>query len=155
MYDHQEIKDSKQLLKTAEVMLSDSELSVSAMANISALLKQYYPEANWIGFYLAKEEMLYLGPFQGLSACQFIPFGKGVCGTAAITKKTQIVKDVTELENHISCDSSSLSEIVVPIIINNQVYGVLDIDSPFKASFSIDDQRFLEELMEILIPYLK
>ena len=155
MYNHKRITDTKLLLKQVELFIEDAPSTISLLANLTALLKQYYPDANWIGFYLAKEDYLYLGPFQGESACQLIQWGKGVCGTAALTKTTQIVENVHKLKNHIACDVNSMSEIVIPIIINEKVYGVLDIDSPVEADFDKKDQDFLEALVELIKPRLE
>ena len=154
MYSHDNTQDKRLILQQAGLFVQDAVLAVSLLANITALLMQYYSAANWIGFYLAKGENLYLGPFQGKSACQFIPFGKGVCGTAALSREAQIVSDVRRLENHIACDSESLSEIVLPIIIDDEVYGVLDIDAPTTDYFDESDKEFLQELIELIIPGL-
>ena len=91
-----------------------------------------------------------LGPFQGKPACIEIPMGRGVCGTAAQTKETVLVEDVHQFPGHIACDSASNSEIVVPIFKNGEVYGVLDIDSPYLSRFTLEDQRELEEIVKIL-----
>ena len=154
MYQHDKIYDQTLLLQQVDLFITDAHLAVSLLANLSALLKLYYPEANWVGFYLVRGANLYLGPFQGNSACQVIPFGKGVCGTAASTKTSQLVNDVLELENHIACDASSRSELVVPIIVNDEIYGVLDIDAPTVAYFSAGDQELLEKLVSIIEPVL-
>ena len=91
-----------------------------------------------------------LGPFQGKPACIEIPLGRGVCGTAAQEKRTVLVEDVHQFPGHIACDSASNSEIVVPIFKNGEIYGVLDIDSPYFARFTAEDQRGLEEIVKIL-----
>jgi GAF domain-containing protein len=124
----------------------------SNLANISALLKQCVPRTNWAGFYLwdGARSMLVLGPFQGLPACTRISFGKGVCGTAVRERQTQLVPDVHQFPGHITCDSASLSEIVVPILRDGSVLGVLDVDSPEKSRFDPTDQAFLEELVSTL-----
>ena len=150
MYNHAKIEDRALLMKQTELFVSDARSAVSLLANMSALLMQYYNQANWLGFYLAQDDYLYLGPFQGKSACQYIPWGKGVCGTAALEKKTQIVADVRKLTNHITCSAESISEIVVPIIINDRVYGVLDIDAPLVGYFNETDKELLEEIITII-----
>ena len=122
---------------------------VSNLSNVSAILNEM-EDINWCGFYLAKDETLYLGPFQGEVACTTIPFGKGVCGTAAQTKKTLIVDNVLEFKGHIACSSKSRSEIVTPIIKGDTVVGVIDIDSPSFSRFNKDDQDLLEEVARIL-----
>jgi L-methionine (R)-S-oxide reductase len=134
--------------------LWESDLPLSSnLANISALLKQCLDRTNWVGFYLWDDRgaQLVVGPFQGLPACTRIALGKGVCGTAASTGKTQLVADVHAFPGHIACDSASQSEIVVPIIRNGQVLGVLDIDSPERARFDATDQAWLERLVAALI----
>ena len=155
MYRHDKTKDRQLILQQAKLFVQDTVLAVSLLANITALLKQYYSDVNWLGFYLAEKDKLYLGPFQGESACLYIPFGQGVCGTAAETREIQLVSDVREIENHIVCDERSLSEIVVPIIIDNEVYGVLDIDAPKVNYFDEADKEFLQEVIDLIIPTLK
>ena len=125
----------------------------SNLATISALVKQFLDRTNWVGFYLADRSgsQLIVGPFQGLPACTRIPFGKGVCGTAAVTGKTQRVRDVNAFPGHIACDSASRSEIVVPLIRGGTVLGVLDIDSPDLERFDAVDQSRLEELGATLV----
>ena len=118
---------------------------VTNLANVAAILNEM-DDINWCGFYLAKDNYLYLGPFQGEAACTTIPFGKGVCGTAAQTKKTLIVDNVLEFKGHIACSSKSRSEIVTPIIKGDTVVGVIDIDSPSFSRFNKDDQDLLEEV---------
>lgn len=121
------------------------------LANMSALLFQAFREINWAGFYLMKQGMLVLGPFQGKPACIRIPVGKGVCGTAAQTLETQLVPDVHLFPGHIACDAQSQSEIVIPLIQDGTLLGVLDIDSPVKNRFDEDDQQGLEALCGILL----
>ena len=117
----------------------------SNLANISALLFKM-ENINWAGFYLMDNDRLVLGPFQGDVACTIIPLGKGVCGTAAANKETIIVDDVNKFEGHIACSSLSKSEIVVPIIKNNNVFGVIDIDAPIYSRFSTKEKEFLEKV---------
>ncbi|MBQ8993434.1 MAG: GAF domain-containing protein [Turicibacter sp.] len=121
------------------------------LANASALLNQFLEDINWVGFYLAKRNELVLGPFQGLPACIRIPFTKGVCGHAATTKETVIVKNVHEFPGHIACDGATNSEIVIPIVKDGQLIGVLDIDSPILNRFSEIDQKYLEEFVQIIV----
>ena len=120
------------------------------LANMSALINQALKEINWAGFYLMKDGMLVLGPFQGNPACIRIPVGRGVCGTAAQTLETQLVPDVHLFPGHIACDCASNSEIVVPIRKNGQIIGVLDIDSPVKNRFTEEDKMGLETFVQIL-----
>ena len=122
---------------------------VSNLSNVSALLNTL-DDLNWCGFYLAKDDVLYLGPFQGEVACTVIPFGRGVCGEAAKTKQTRIVGNVLEYANHIACSSRSRSEIVVPIIKGDKVVGVIDLDSPKFNRFNMEEKIMLEEIAKIL-----
>jgi len=154
MYEHERIVDRELLLKQMRIFAEDSKHYLSLLSNTTALLKQYYPQANWIGFYFRIDDYLYLGPFQGNSACQYLSLDQGVCGKAVREEKTQIVKDVHELPYHVACDADSRSEIVIPIIKNDKVWGVLDLDAPTLAYFDEDDRDMLEELITILKPYL-
>jgi GAF domain-containing protein len=120
------------------------------LANMSALLYDALKEINWAGFYLMKNGMLLLGPFQGKPACIEIAVGRGVCGTAVAEEKTQLVPNVHEFPGHIACDGASRSEIVVPIFMNGQIFGVLDIDSPSYSRFDENDKSGLEEFVRIL-----
>lgn len=122
---------------------------IANLANISALLFNGLDDVNWAGFYLFKEEQLVLGPFQGQPACIRIPLGKGVCGTAAATKTVQRIDDVHAFDGHIACDAASNSEIVIPIIIHNQLVGVLDIDSPIYSRFDEQDEKGLVAIVEL------
>lgn len=123
---------------------------IANLANVSAAIWQAMENINWAGFYLMEQGKLVLGPFQGKPACIEIPFGRGVCGTAAAEKRTVLVEDVHQFPGHIACDSASNSEIVVPIFKGEAVYGVLDIDSPYYARFTKEDQQGLEELVRVL-----
>lgn len=120
------------------------------LANSSALLWMQLGDINWAGFYIWKQEQLVLGPFQGKPACVRIPSGKGVCGTAVAQRVTQLVEDVHQFPGHIACDAASRSEIVIPILVNNKIIGVLDIDSPIIARFDREYQNGLEQFVEIL-----
>lgn len=128
---------------------------VANMANMSAVLFNGLENLNWAGFYVLRGETLVLGPFQGKPACVRIPLGKGVCGTAAQTGQTQLVKNVHEFKGHIACDSASNSEIVVPIFKDGRVWGVLDIDSPVLARFDAADQTYLEQAVELFTKHSK
>lgn len=121
------------------------------LANTAALLKQHLPDINWVGFYLLHNEELLLSSFQGLPACTRISLGKGVCGTAAQTLKTQIVMDVDQFPGHIVCDSASKSEIVIPMVHEGRLLGVLDVDAPILNRFDTGDQQGLETLVNILM----
>lgn len=138
------------LLQQLQALSADVEDPTSILANASALLNQFLSEINWVGFYIYKIDKLILGPFQGLPACIYIPIGKGVCGTAAKERKTMRVTDVLEFPGHIACDGATRSEIVIPIIIDDVVYGVLDIDSPIINRFDEIDEVFLEKFVQVL-----
>lgn len=122
---------------------------VSNLSNVSAIINQL-ENINWCGFYIVKDNTLYLGPFQGEPACTIIPCGKGVCGTAFKEKKTLVVDNVNEFEGHIACSFLSKSEIVVPIIKDGEVKAVIDIDSPIYNRFTKDDKMMLEEVANFL-----
>ena len=124
---------------------------MSNLSNASAILNQL-DNINWCGFYIAKDDVLYLGPFQGEVACTIIPFNKGVCGATASKKETIIVPNVNEFPGHIACSSASKSEIVTPIIVNNEVKAVIDIDAPIYNRFTNKDKELLEEMAKILAP---
>ncbi|MGI6265188.1 MAG: GAF domain-containing protein [Acutalibacteraceae bacterium] len=120
------------------------------LANAAALLFGALEDINWAGFYLKRDGRLVLGPFQGKPACVLIPWGKGVCGTAAAENATRRVADVHAFPGHIACDAASRSEIVVPLRANGGVIGVLDIDSPSPDRFSPGDQAGLEAFARVL-----
>ena len=122
---------------------------MSNLSNASAVLNQL-ENINWCGFYILEKGELYLGPFQGDVACTRIPLSKGVCGASAREAKTLIVPNVNEFPGHIACSSLSKSEIVTPIIKDNEVKGVIDIDAPIYNRFNEDDKELLEELAKIL-----
>jgi L-methionine (R)-S-oxide reductase len=132
-----------------QALISGESDMIANMANIAAVLFNTLEQINWAGFYLHKQEQLVLGPFQGQPACIRIPMGRGVCGTAASSLKTIVVKDVHEFTGHIACDAASNSEIVVPIIINKKLIAVLDIDSPVVDRFDEYDRQGLEALVSI------
>lgn len=121
------------------------------LANSSALLNDTLPDTVFAGYYLFQEGELILGPFQGRVSCTRIQLGKGVCGESAAEKKTMIVDNVKEHENYISCDSAAMSEIVVPMLDNDQLIGVLDIDSSKTSSYDEIDQLFLEKFAASLV----
>ncbi|MCW8108460.1 GAF domain-containing protein [Alteromonas ponticola] len=142
------------LVNQAESLVSGEHDLIANMANISALLYTQLEEVNWAGFYLYKEEQLVLGPFQGNPACIRIPMGKGVCGTAAERRETQLVEDVHAFEGHIACDAASNSEIVIPLIVGDTLIGVLDIDSPRVARFTQEDKEGLTAIANRLMATL-
>ncbi len=141
-------------LAALEALIKDEKNKIANLANISAFLNQILDKINWVGFYLMENGELILGPFQGKVACVHIPVGKGVCGSAVKERKTQLVKNVHEFPGHIACDGASNSEIVVPIFKDNEVIGVLDIDSPIFERFDENDQDFLEKAVKIIENYV-
>jgi len=140
------------LIKQVKAIVEDESDFIANMANISALLFYSMENINWAGFYLLREKgELVLGPFQGKPACVRIKVGNGVCGTAVDQRETLIVPDVHKFPGHIPCDSASNSEIVVPMLKNQQILGVLDIDSPEFNRFNTTDQKGLEKIVETLL----
>ncbi len=142
-------------LKQAEAILDSSLPNISLYSNLSALLFETLEHVNWVGFYLYIDDALYLGPFQGKVACTKIELNKGVCGTSAYERKTILVDNVHKFAGHIACDGASNSEIVVPIIKEDALIGVLDVDSYNLNQFDLEDQTFLESIVKILITALK
>ena len=138
------------ILKQAEALTKDVPFITANLANISALIYSELDRLNWAGFYITEKDELILGPFQGKPACVRIPFGRGVCGTAAATGETQLLKNVHEFPGHIPCDCASNSEIVVPIHKDGKIFGVLDIDSPDLGRFTEEDKEGLENLVKII-----
>ncbi|NDY96011.1 GAF domain-containing protein [Wenzhouxiangella limi] len=139
------------LVAQARGLLSGQPHQIANAANLSALIFQELPDLNWAGFYFIEGESLVLGPFQGKPACVNIPWGQGVCGTAAATGQTQRVADVHAFEGHIACDTASNSEIVVPLKRDGMVFGVLDIDSPLANRFDAGDQAGIEALATVYV----
>ena len=120
-------------------------------SNLNALLFNQIDNINWVGFYMNDGSQLVLSTFQGKPACRRIEIGRGVCGKCAAHRKTLIVDNVHNFEGHIACDSASNSEITIPLILNNELYGVFDLDSPIFSRFTVDDNNGLEDLLKILI----
>ena len=137
------------LVEQLKALIDPNLPLMSNLSNASAILNQL-ENINWCGFYIAKDDVLYLGPFQGEVACTVIPFNKGVCGAAASKKETIIVPNVNEFPGHIACSSASTSEIVTPIIVNNEVKAVIDIDAPIFNRFTNKDKELLEEMAKVL-----
>lgn len=140
----------KTLIQQLKGLINPEEPVISNLSNLSAALKEAFDKISWVGFYLYKNERLFLGPFQGKVACTIMELGKGVCGTAAETQKTIIVEDVKKFPGHIACDAGSKSEIVVPIISDGELFGVLDLDSYEYSAFNETDKKNLEELVTYL-----
>lgn len=131
-------------------LIADEKYLITLLSNTSAFFNEHLDNINWVGYYLFKDNQLILGPFQGKVACEVIPLEKGVCGYCATTRQTIVVEDVHLFEGHIARDNASNSEIVLPIIINNELFGVLDIDSPIKSRFKKEDKKMLEKCVQIL-----
>lgn len=127
---------------------------ITNMANFVAIIMEMVPHLNWVGFYLFDGHELYLGPFQGKAAVQTIPMGEGVCGISAKNQEKIVVDDVHQFEGHIACDDASNSEIVIPIVKNNKLIGVLDIDSPQHNRFDQETVKLLEESVSFLFDFL-
>lgn len=143
------MNDLDLLLKQIKVSVNKELPLYTNLANVSAILNQL-EDINWAGFYIVNGDTLYLGPFQGEVACTTIKIGKGVCGTSFERKETIIVDDVNTFSGHIACSSKSKSEIVTPIIKNNEVKAVIDIDAPIYSRFSNKEKAFLEKASLIL-----
>jgi L-methionine (R)-S-oxide reductase len=160
----------RELIEAADALTAGEPDSIANMANVAALLWESLPGLNWAGFYRNVGGELVLGPFQGRPACIRIPFGKGVCGTAAATREPQRVDDVLAFPGHIACDAASRAELVVPILVDKRagrhapgmaanvrgtfapvrLIGVLDLDSPAPARFDKEDERGCVELVQRL-----
>lgn len=143
-------EDYELLVKQARALIEGENDWIANTANLSALLFNSLNNINFAGIYRVKNNELILGPFQGKPACVHIAFGKGVCGTAAKTEKTQIVKDVHQFAGHIACDSDSKSEIVVPIFKENELWGVFDFDSIVFNNFDEIDNYYLTEIAKAI-----
>lgn len=138
------------LNKQVSALIEDERDMIANLANSAAFLYEQLSDINWAGFYLIRKGELVLGPFQGKVACVRIQIGKGVCGTAVLEDRIQIVKDVHTFKGHIACDSASQSEIVIPIKVQGKIIGVLDIDSPLLNRFDEKDAKYLQECVSIL-----
>ncbi len=141
----------RELEKQLVALLGGERDFIANCANTAALLWHSLPDLNWAGVYRLVGNELLLGPFQGKPACVRIRLGKGVCGTAAATRRTVLVPDVREFPGHIACDAASRSEIVMPLVKNGQLLGVLDLDSPKLNRFDAADQAGLEKLAAVLV----
>ncbi len=139
------------LEQQASALLADETDRIANAANLAALLFSELPDLNWAGFYFFDGTELVVGPFQGNPACVRIPMGRGVCGTAAETRSTQVVANVQEFSDHIACDAASNSEIVIPLVRGDTLIGVLDLDSPSFDRFNDDDRAGLERIAELYL----
>lgn len=141
-----------ELVPALAALLADEDDPIATLANAAAAIFHALPGLNWAGFYLRRGAMLVLGPFQGRPACVRIALGRGVCGTAAATRQTQLVKDVNDFPGHIACDAASRSEIVVPLLRDDDtLLGVWDVDSPTPARFDVEDQAGMEALCRVFM----
>lgn len=148
------VEQYEQLADQARGLLHGESDRTANAANLASLLFHALPGLNWVGFYFWDGRELVVGPFQGLPACVRIALGKGVCGTAASTRKTQRVADVDAFPGHIPCDSASRSELVVPLYRGDELIGVFDLDSPELDRFDEDDQRGLERIAALFLESL-
>ncbi|HWI23705.1 MAG TPA: GAF domain-containing protein [Lysobacter sp.] len=144
-----------QLLEQARALLHGERDRIANAANLSALVYHALPQLNWVGFYFYDGSELVVGPFQGLPACVRIPLDKGVCGAAARTRTTQRIEDVHAFPGHIACDSASNSELVVPLVLDGELIGVFDLDSPVHARFDVEDQAGLEAIAQAFLHSLE
>ena len=142
--------DYQVLAAQLAALTEDVPYEIANLSNASALLWEHLPDINWAGFYKMEDGALVLYPFQGKPACIRIPVGRGVCGTAVAEDRVQLVFDVHQFPGHIACDSASNSEIVLPVHVNGEIWGVLDIDSPFVGRFTEDDRTGLELFVAVL-----
>jgi L-methionine (R)-S-oxide reductase len=138
------------LVRQIKNLLVKEDNLITNLSNFTAALKQTFSKISWVGFYFYDGSKLYLGPFQGKVACTQIKIGSGVCGTSAEKRETLIVPDVDKFPGHIACDVESKSEIVIPIIKDDKLFGVLDLDSTEYNSFNETDKKYLEELVDYL-----
>ena len=148
--DHSTEEKYKLLIKQLKTLLNKKDNFLSNLSNLTAALNQSFDKISWVGFYLFDGKKLYLGPFQGNVACTEIELGKGVCGTSAEKRESIIVPDVDKFPGHIVCDTGSHSEIVIPVIKSDELFGVLDIDSNKYNSFDETDRKYLEEICTFL-----
>lgn len=152
MFNHDHIDSNDkvafydEILMRVKGVLYEEPDAIANMANVASILFNNMENINWAGFYRFTDAQLVLGPFQGQSACIRIPVGRGVCGKTAETMETQRVDDVHQFEGHIPCDAASMSEIVIPLVVDGQLVAILDIDSPILNRFDDVDQKYLEEI---------
>lgn len=142
------------LIQSGLNLLDKQPNQIALLSNASAFLNEVLKDINWVGFYLFDGNKLNVGPFQGKPACSVINIGAGVCGTSAKLRKTVVVKSVDEFEDHIACDANSKSEVVIPIIVNDSLFGVLDVDSPIYDRFDAYTVDFLEKFVALLVSKL-
>lgn len=138
------------LARAADALVQGEPDPVANMANVAAVMWQFLPDLNWAGFYRVVNDELVLGPFMGKPACIRIPFGIGVCGTAAALGATQVVPDVHAFPGHIACDADSRSELVVPVMRDGRVIAVIDLDSPIAGRFDQEDANGIQMLAQVV-----
>jgi L-methionine (R)-S-oxide reductase len=143
-----------ELTQELDALLAGEPDPVANAANAAAAIYHALPELNWAGFYFLRGEELVLGPFQGRPACVRIPIGKGVCGTAALQRRSVLVPDVEVFPGHIACDTASRSELVVPLVAGDALLGVLDLDSPVLGRFDEVDRAGCERLIGVIVRHL-
>ena len=141
----------QQICEQLQSLLGEEQDFIANAANTAALLFHSLPDVNWVGFYTTEGKELVLGPFQGKPACARIPFGRGVCGSAAAKRKTIVVPNVNHFAGHIACDTASQSEIAVPLLNWGKLVGVLDIDSPNLDRFDDDDREGIESIVAVFL----
>ena len=144
----------KYMINKLQAQLSCEKDELANVSNATAIIDAIIERINWAGFYFIKNDELVLGPFQGLPACNRIQIGKGVCGTAVVERKVQRIAEVCNFPGHIACDTASKSEIVIPLIKNDIVYGVLDIDSPESHRFTELEEKYFVKFVELLNEYI-
>jgi GAF domain-containing protein len=144
-----------QLAEQARGLMQGESDRIANAANLSSLVFHSLPDLNWVGFYFFDGQELVVGPFQGQPACVRIALGRGVCGTAAVTRQTQRVADVDAFPGHIPCDSASRSELVVPLFVDDALIGVFDLDSPSRDRFDEHDQQGLEAIALLFLESLR
>ncbi|MBQ6236118.1 MAG: GAF domain-containing protein [Clostridia bacterium] len=142
--------DYEMLIAQTDALTNGVPHRIANLANVSALIFETLEDLNWAGFYLLEGETLVLGPFQGKPACIEIPISRGVCGAAVREDRAQLVADVHAFAGHIACDSASRSELVVPLHVNGEIFGVLDLDSPSLSRFTEADREGMERLARVL-----
>lgn len=144
----------KYMLILLKGQLSSEKDNLANISNVTGIIMACVDRINWAGFYIIRDNELVLGPFQGLPACNRIAIGKGVCGSAVATREVQLIPDVHLFPGHIACDDASNSELVIPIIKENKVFGVLDLDSPIKNRFTVLEAEYFIKLVSILNEYI-
>ena len=144
-----------ELARELDALLTGETDAVANAANAAAAIYHALPDVNWAGFYFLRGEELVLGPFQGQPACVRIPLGKGVCGTAAVQRRSVLVPDVEAFPGHIACDTASRSELVVPLLLGDALLGVLDLDSPALRRFDEADRDGCERLVGVIVRHLE